>query len=224
MRSVFPGVFIGRIRPEALEEEFAKMSARFGQLMLHERSGASGCVSIQYEEMQGEYQAIGQGCFDVLPHTDSPHIRLPPAFVALGCIRAAELGGETILVDGFGVISALESEFGGLVSMLSEKSIECRRNNISSHYFLLGKNPIRKKIRFRNDPGFENIVPIEISAMFEFFCSYVCDERNQVFMNLNPGDFIVIDNRRWLHGRRSFPAGSSRLLIRAWYGEGCEQD
>ncbi len=52
------------------------------------------------------------------------------------------------------------------------------------------------------------------------------DRLPRIEIPLVPGDVLVIDNRRMLHGRRSLPPKSHRHLIRHWYADaqpaGCQ--
>lgn len=185
----------------------------------HERAQENGVVHLRYNPRPpGEYQPVGEGCAYLPPHTDSPFRDPSPRVIAMGCIAQAGTGGETILVDGKGLLQRLAREHAGAIDRLSRTSIHITRDQAGRSFRVLTPTAhARTEIRYRNDAG----VTLEVPSGLEHACraigEYVNDPANREVVTLAANDLLVLDNTRFLHGRLPFEPASGRHLVRVWY-------
>lgn len=143
-------------------------------------------------------------------HTD--HYRA--SYIAWRCEHASEHGGTTFVVDPFAVLDALDIQTTRLVS-------SCR---------------VMERRIFADDPEDRPIVETSADGRRIYFTFWFArptspaqeqaveryrlalDQAPPVFAErLQPGDLLVIDNRRLLHGREAFEG--PRHLTRVWISD-----
>ena len=153
--------------------------------------------------------------FEQFPlHTDLAHWRKPPRFVALRCVRGHE-SVSTILVDGRNVVPHMESDVVNLAIVVPR-----RPRNGKLILLKLHKPTSETSSLLRWDEGF--LRPAnkygEI-AMASFHQALRAAPVLKLALK-NPGDTIVFDNWRMLHGRDAVPDQcADRLIMRAYLGE-----
>ncbi len=152
-------------------------------------------------------------------HTDEGHTRLYPRHAALHCLKQAQSGGDSIVVQFKSVYAELKVKFGSQVDLLFEKNAVMVHN-------VYGKE--EKQILIRLE---DNVVGISYSPvlqkmwcsdivfqMFDFITSYAHNPKNQIRFKLKSGQTLILDNCLVLHGRTQFPKNDGRLLYRYWFG------
>ena len=164
--------------------------------------------------------------FALSPHTDNPYRTPVPTLQLLQCLESSTNGGETILVDGFRIAEYIYNSSIGHFNILCNSPVSFRYRN--EHVWLEAKTTLLgldsqgyiRHIRVNN----RSIRPFDVnmSRLPEFYKAYlyllecIDSERFQVRFKLSPGDLILFDNERILHGRtalqRSWTASSSWLL------------
>lgn len=178
------------------------------------------------EDRDGTGQDIGATASNSQsPHTDEGWRHGPPGFNLFHCIQShANSEGASIFVDGIGAAQALREsdpdafKFLTTVPLLfvAERNPQERFRSRAHAIALDSEGQIRGiRITDRTLPALD--LPIEqielgYHALRQFYQLLLSPER--VFERLlNPGELVVFDNHRVLHGRRAFdPQASERWL------------
>lgn len=148
-------------------------------------------------------------------HTDGYHRQDPPDYIAMLCVLADDDGGDSLLAHVDYVVSRLEPS-----------EIELLREPVFPTAFgfapVLTGSASRPLIRF-NLQELERFSDRADHRMTEAHWAaarrverLAAQEAESSRLRLEPGDCIVIDNRRLLHGRTELSATSRRLLKRLW--------
>jgi alpha-ketoglutarate-dependent taurine dioxygenase len=166
---------------------------------------------------------------DVAVHSDGTFLPAAPEIVALLSLSAADEGGETVIVDGAAVFDDLSAADTAVASLLLEEHPIDLRGQTNG-------NPTRSQpIATRDDTGRLRLryvrayieqgyvkSGIEVSgvtrAAFDRFDALAMAEERQVSFQLKRGELLVIDNQRYLHGRRRFQEHARQRRLRRVYG------
>jgi gamma-butyrobetaine dioxygenase len=166
---------------------------------------------------------------EILPHTDNPYRDPVPTLQLLHCLRVADEGGDTGLVDGFAAARALQAEDAAAYERLTsttvsfeyiDKTAELRT---SQPLIQLGPGgPAAGKIRavrFNN-----RSIRLPYQQVTAFYSAYrrwaelLARPERRLNTRLAPGDCLIFDNTRILHARTAFSVTGSRHL------QGCYAD
>ena len=151
----------------------------------------------------------------VPPHSDEPFVYSPPGIEMLACVRPAETGGDSIMVDGFHIARRLrESLPAGFESLA-----KWNHAYIRLHPGKLDRRAQMPVIALDDDGEISGIrlhtrssAPLDLPehAMEEYLeawhhlCALMMAPENQLRIALDAGDAIVFDNHRALHARTEF--------------------
>ena len=151
---------------------------------------------------------------ELRPHTDSTYSIDAPGLQLLLCCEYDAVGGDSIMVDGFKIAETIKKESKDIYNTLSK--IEVPGNYIGDGVYLEAKRPI-----FRHDKN-EEILQVSFNnydrAAFRIdnestlkfyegikkFDILANSEDYQWRYILKPGDLLIFNNWRILHGRGSF--------------------
>ena len=161
------------------------------------------------------------------PHTDEPFRYTPPGFLFFHSIRAgAESGGTSLLVDGFAVAEELRRDAPAAFALLSRVPVQFHRWHGGEDSFHT-EAPV---ITLSFDGGLAGIryndratAPLDLPAdliepmldALALFVSRLCEPRFQSRVLLQPGDLLIFDNHRVLHGRTAFDPTKAHRLLRS---------
>ena len=161
------------------------------------------------------------------PHTDNPYRNPVPCIQLLHCIENEVTGGFSTLVDGYTVTEKLKSDFPDYYKILTE--IKVRYQFIDQNVVLedwaemiqLDENKRFKQVRFSPRLDFVPLMDKEKLELYysarnkisEFFNS----DRYRIEFKLNPGDLLMMDNYRLLHGRTSYDANEGERFLQGCY-------
>ena len=139
------------------------------------------------------------------------------------CLVAEAPGGDTLLVDGFTCAEQLRDTDPEAFTLLStwpmlfryrstNADLQARQTLIS-----VDADGAIAAVHFNNRSSFFLDIPEELAApwykAYRAFARILNLESNTLVLHLNPGDCIVMQNDRTLHGRTAFdPNLGSRLL------------
>ena len=129
-------------------------------------------------------------------HTDLAHWSVPPHFILLRCIRGAA-NVSTRLLDGQAVISHVGGE------RLRAALVQPRRpmRNGKQLLRLLGSSSAFSCDVFRWDSVYLHPATPESVKLFAEVVGFLREARHLEVSLLQPGDTLLIDNWRYLHGR-----------------------
>jgi len=164
---------------------------------------------------KSKIRTMGNTTRPVPPHTDEPFRFAPPGIFVLSCVRAADDGGDTVLVDGFKLAETLREEDREAFDLL------CTQNQsfVRVHEGTLDERA-RVPTFALDDAG--SVVGVRIHTRSQgpldlppnrvepFYAAYhrltqlMMDPAFQIRIPLAPGDSVIVDNHRILHARTHF--------------------
>ncbi len=159
-------------------------------------------------------------------HTDNPYREPTPTIQVLHCLKADVEGGESLIVDGFQVAQDLQEKYPNYFELLSRYAVSFQYQ--TEDHLLRNTAPILeldkqgklRKIKFNSRSIQPFHLPEEI--MLPYYEAYQYLE-NQLHhpdypyrFKLEPGEAIIYDNERILHGRSAFRLKSERHLQGAY--------
>src|SRR5262249_39329681 len=162
------------------------------------------------------------------PHTDNPYRRPTPTLQLLHCLTSEVEGGDTVLVDGFSVVERLAADGPARLELLASTPIRYAYRDASADLVAdipvvtLASDGKPTALHLNNrSKGVPSGNIEEVSAWYDAYFALlaVINEReSQVVFRLEPGDLVLFDNERVLHGRTAFASGGRRHL------QGCYAD
>lgn len=164
---------------------------------------------------------IAQTTDEIPPHNECAYAAQPPRHLLLHCQENQVQGGDFFLVDSTHILKALSAE---MFALLYYAKFQCRINPSHPQVVSLLQQNERGEYHLQyscightgdwNDhtgyapvapfyQGYENIIP-SLQAQLK-------REDLRRFHEWEPGDLLVFDNRRFLHGRNAFQGSGRRL-------------
>jgi gamma-butyrobetaine dioxygenase len=150
----------------------------------------------------------------IAPHTDNPYRDPVPTVQLLHCLVGAAGGGESTFTDGFHAAAALRTQDPAAFACLTTTPVTFGYSDDASVLRatgpMIGLDP-RGRIRQIRFNG-RSLLPVRLppAAAVAFYAAYrafaelVSDPAAMVTARLSPGDCVIIDNTRILHGRTGF--------------------
>ncbi|MEU6839230.1 TauD/TfdA family dioxygenase [Streptomyces rubiginosohelvolus] len=170
-------------------------------------------IGVKVDKDPGKSSGIGYNAF----HMDLVNATLPPDFTTLLCIRPDQLGGGlSILTDAHAAVARLSE---GARALLSESAYhygtffdlfgvgeECKPFPV-----LDGSAPSEGFVRFtakmlKRSP----LGQAHTDAAKELARELVC---GQVSFMLQAGDYLIVNQRRYLHGREALHSGQEAVPV-----------
>ena len=161
------------------------------------------------------------------PHTDNPYRNPVPCIQILHCIENEVSGGLSTLVDGFTVTEQLKKDFPDYYKILTE--IKVRFQFVDQSIILedwaqmiqLDEQGEFKQVRFSPRLDF---VPLMDKAKLDLFytarkkISELYNSDNfRIEFKLRPGDLLMMDNYRLLHGRTTYNTNEGIRFLQGCY-------
>lgn len=202
----------------ALLRDFApELESAVAFRLLGEVDSLEGFASVQYltpkiEEGSTPNTYSGNfGIADFPLHTDLAHWAVPPRYLALRCVIGSK-GVTTRVLDG----KLIENSIGR--HRLLRTLVQPRRRLAGGKHLLrlLDMVPAEGTERMRWDPLFlrpANDVAAEVLNEVRNALMVIVPEEVNLYA---PGDTLLIDNYRMLHGRSPVPPHSVRVIARAY--------
>ena len=155
----------------------------------------------------------------LLVHTDLPYRDVAPGVQFLLASVVDVAGGETTLVDGYGVAEQIRRHDPEAWRLLT--TVEFSYPFIRDGIELVGKAPIiglhpdGRYHQIRRAPDLVGIPYLQTAAdapslyaALRTWTAAVDDPANEIRVALAPGDLLAFDNHRLLHGRTAFELGA----------------
>ena len=158
-------------------------------------------------------------------HTDGTLLETAPDVVGLFCLSHADQGGDTVLIDIQRLLR--DAELHSYSALLGRahtfSSIEPARGCIQSQTNpILTLDPPRiRYLRLYLEDDYRNRdqqLPRELREAMDVLDRLAADPEHQLAMPLRPGQVLLWDNRRFLHGRRAFAERERRRRLARFYG------
>jgi trimethyllysine dioxygenase len=151
---------------------------------------------------------------ELLPHTDGTYSHDAPGLQLLHCLAFDGEGGESTMVDGFRIASELRAGRPDLYEILSTVAVPGQYIGDGSH--LMAARPVFRhdhrgtlvQVSFNNaDRAPFLLPPDEMDAFYEALRAFeaLADDHALQWRKVNrPGDAMLFDNWRVLHGRAAY--------------------
>ena len=162
-------------------------------------------------------------------HTDNPYRDPVPTLQLLHCLASSIEGGTSTFVDGYRVAEELARRDPNAFELLTTVPIRFRYADQSAELEtwapVIELDPTGgvRAIRFNTRSAMPPAAPADVMgpwyAAYGAFARLLRDPSLYVEVDLLPGDLVMFDNRRILHGRTGYdPAAGARHL------QGCYAD
>jgi len=161
------------------------------------------------------------------PHTDNPYRNPVPCIQLLHCIENQVSGGFSTLVDGYTVTEKLKKSFSEYYKILTE--IKVRFQFIDESVVLedwaemiqLDQNKEFKQVRFSPRLDFVPLMDKDKLKLYYSARNKISELYNskeyRIEFKLMPGDLLMMDNYRLLHGRTSYDASEGERFLQGCY-------
>jgi [2-(trimethylamino)ethyl]phosphonate dioxygenase len=163
------------------------------------------------------------------PHTDNPYREPVPTLQLLHCIRNSGAGGATTFIDGFALAEWFRNRHPDDFRRLAQHAVPFAFTNSAGDCYAartpiirLSANDEFQGLRFNHRALGSVDFPADETALWygsylEFAKEADAPARRFPFA-MKPGDIVIFDNERILHGREAFSGASERFL------KGCYAD
>ncbi|MGO1056960.1 TauD/TfdA family dioxygenase [Crossiella sp. CA198] len=181
--------------------ELLKMARTLMTVTQHRDSGPDGVTTLVDRGADPGSGFTGFSSRALRPHTDRSGVAYPPALLMLSCSQPAVRGGQSLLIDGQAVYDDLaETEPDALRALLASRSVLFGGAGgfLGSIFTERGDGRVLVRLRMddlaRFSPGVNRLLPVLRDKL----------DRHTIEVDLAAGQGYVLDNHRWLHGRRAF--------------------
>jgi len=154
-------------------------------------------------------------------HTDSPYRDPVPGFQLLHCLSAAGQGGESIFVDGMAGAERLRAHDSDAFTTLCQTPILYRFQDaaadLAAERTMLDVDPQGQFRAIYYDDQSIAPLPLKSPRLKKFYPAYrqlaelLQDSARSVVYRLQPGDLVLFDNTRILHGHTAYSIGRRHL-------------
>lgn len=162
-------------------------------------------------------------------HTDLANQEVPPGYQFLHCIVNEADGGGSTFADGFRLAEDMRLDSPEFFETLSTLDIPFRFHDqeydIRERVPVIVLNRDRTVREIRYNAHLADILDLPIAELDRFYPAYrtfmerIHSPAYKIALKLKPGEMVVFDNRRSLHGREAFdPSTGARHL------QGCYVD
>ena len=150
------------------------------------------------------------------PHTDEGFRYSPPGIIVFYCQRPAAHGGDTILVDGFHLGNRLRQDSPAAFELLASQPQSFARSVEKDGIDLRSRATVFVVDEFGEMAGIRfsarSTAPLDVSAdkirvlhaAKRQLSSLFLSDDNQLIIRFAPGDAVLFDNHRVMHGRTAF--------------------
>ncbi len=161
------------------------------------------------------------------PHTDNPYRNPVPCIQILHCIENQVSGGYSTLVDGYTVTEKLKNDYPNYYKILTQIKVRFQFIDQSivledwSEMIKLDDNGNFKQVRFSPRLDFVPLMDKEKLDLYYEARNKISELYNskkyRIEFKLMPGDLLMMDNHRLLHGRTSYDANEGERFLQGCY-------
>ena len=161
-------------------------------------------------------------------HTDNPYRDPVPGLQLLHCIANETDGGESQLCDGFAVAEKIRTNDPAAFDLLSTMPVTFRYldagdSDIQYRGPLIRLDSMGQVVEVRYNSRSASAFDMPVEILPEYYRAYrvmaeaLHDPGARIEFRLGPGDLMIFDNQRVLHGRSAYTVGHRHL-------QGCYAD
>lgn len=157
------------------------------------------------------------------PHIDDAFYYSPPGIDVFHCLHNTDVGGMSTYVDGFAIAESIEAEAPDAYELLTTVPIQHIRRH-PDEIDLRFRGPLISLDEWGNPRGVRyfdramaplDIEPVLVEPMYDAVREYnrrMLDPAFIAEIRVPPGDGMLIDNHRVMHGRTAFDPSSGRHI------------
>ena len=161
------------------------------------------------------------------PHTDNPYRNPVPCIQMLHCIENNVEGGLSTLVDGFTVTEKLKEYFPKYYKILSEVKVRFQfvdKNIVLEDWaemIRVDEHGKFKQVRF--SPRLDFVPLLEVDKLELYYnarkkiSELYNSDKYRIQFKLSPGNLLMMDNYRLLHGRTAYDANEGDRFLQGCY-------
>ena len=161
------------------------------------------------------------------PHTDNPYRNPVPCIQILHCIENNVQGGLSTLVDGFTVTEKLKKDFPKYYKILSEVKVRFQFVDQSvvledwAEMIRVDENGEFKQVRFSPRLDFVPLLDLDKLELYYNARKKISElynsDKYRIQFKLSPGDLLMMDNYRLLHGRTAYDSNEGDRFLQGCY-------
>ena len=161
------------------------------------------------------------------PHTDNPYRNPVPCIQILHCIENNVQGGLSTLVDGFTVTEKLKKNFPKYYKILSEVKVRFQFVDQSvvledwAEMIRVDENGEFKQVRFSPRLDFVPLLDLDKLELYYNARKKISElynsDKYRIQFKLSPGDLLMMDNYRLLHGRTAYNSNEGDRFLQGCY-------
>ena len=161
------------------------------------------------------------------PHTDNPYRNPVPCIQILHCITNEVKGGFSTLVDGFTVTEILKKDNPEFYDILTKVKVRFKFIDKDvvledwSELIKLDEDNQFKQVRFSPRLDYVPILEKKDLDLYYKARKKISDlynsEKYRIEFKLQPGDLLMMDNHRLLHGRTTYDANEGKRFLQGCY-------
>lgn len=178
-------------------------------------------------ESKIEADSIAYTSYPLLPHTDLPTRECPPGYQLLHCRTNTCNGGASVMVDGFRVAEVIRDENPVAYANLTTTRWTYTNRSPQYDYRWSGRviqlddhgepSDVRHLSTLRTFPEVPDDAITDAYAAVVAFTEATKRPSHALRSTFRPGDLVMFDNRRVLHGRDGFDAGAGHRHLQGCY-------
>jgi len=162
------------------------------------------------------------------PHSDNPYRDPVPGYILLHCLINDADGGDSTLVDGYHAAAILRRDDPDAFAALTQTDVTFRYHDKTA--FLEHQAPLIEtnaagdvvQIRYNNRTEMVGRLPIDrldayYAARAAFWRLIAPDSHLTLRFRLQPGELLMMDNYRLLHGRTGYTLATGSRHMRQCY-------
>jgi gamma-butyrobetaine dioxygenase len=171
------------------------------------------------------YTAIGLGV-----HSDNPYRHPSPGVQLLHCLESDAPGGDTLLVDGYHAAEILRRENPDGFALLSQVPLNFRYTDANTDLrarqtlITADGDGVVHAVHFNNRSADWLDAPADVTQAwyqaYRAFGRILKRPELELVFRLEPGDCVVMQNDRTLHGRTAFDPRKGRRHLQGCYIDG----
>ncbi len=203
----------------AARERTAEIAALVGTLRLTN-------YGIYELEAKPNPEIVGDMALAIEPHTDEPYRIDPPAITLFHVLKQSTSGGESILVDGFNLVSILQKRDPRAFEILSTTPARFHRVLREGRAFetqapIISRDRQGAVIGVRLlDRGMApvDVEPEQVEPFYDALRSFlqlVYGREGRITVKLEAREMLVFNNQRIMHGRTAFDPNGSQRHVRS---------
>lgn len=161
------------------------------------------------------------------PHTDNPYREPVPGIQLLHCLVNDTRGGLSTLVDSLAVGNALAAEDPEGFERLAGTPVQFRFLDAEEEFIerrsTIRRNALGEMTGMHYSPRLDYLPLLDAPALRAFQCvrarlsELLVDPRFEIRFPLRPGELLMFDNSRVLHGRTAFDPDEGRRHLQGCY-------